>query len=101
MILSLIEQIIQQTTAHCRVEEDMLRLMNHPSLKNQTETHKRIMDELAAFRDGIVGAKVGPLSEHWHLLDSLIVHHIRDEPCLCGWPTHSAHRTKTLDERYN
>jgi hemerythrin-like metal-binding protein len=79
-LLVLLEKIIELSQTHSRNEENILRQLGHPGFATQCELHRHIIEELANFRDGMMAGQGVPSSECAHLLDSLIVHHIRDEP---------------------
>ena len=78
-VLNLLERIIKLTLDHCRSEENILRHVGSPSLGTQCETHRRILEELTDFRDGMMTCRGASASEYLHLLDMLIIHHVRDE----------------------
>ena len=79
-LLSTLEKIIDMTVAHCRSEEKVLQQLNHPCLEEQCEAHRSIMGELADFREDMVIGRNMQSVEYSHLLDSLIVHHLREAP---------------------
>lgn len=79
-LLCILEKIIKQTLSHCRTEESMLQRLEHPSLATQSEAHSDIIGELDEFREGMLAGRDMQRIEYIHLLDSLIVHHLREEP---------------------
>jgi hemerythrin len=78
--LVLLERIIMLILIHCQAEENLLRRIGHPSLAEQNAAHRRILAELEHFREGLLTGRDLPLNEYFHVFDSLIVHHLRDDP---------------------
>ena len=83
-LLHILEKIIKHTLSHCRTEESMLQRLEHPSLATQSEAHSDIISELAEFREGMLAGRDMQRIEYIHVLDSLIVHHLREEPAYEG-----------------
>jgi len=79
-LLVLLERIIMLILAHCQTEESLLRRQGHPALVTQSEAHRLILGELEHFHDGLLTGQNLLTNEYIHLFDSLIVHHLRDDP---------------------
>jgi len=76
----LLERIITLILSHCEAEENMLKRVGHPGLTAQKEAHRRIVAELEDFHKSLLAGLNLPNDAYFHLFDSLIVHHLRDDP---------------------
>ena len=81
-LLIVLEEIIARTQVHAQTEEDMLKDLAHPAYRQQCRAHRRIVDELDDFRCCMVAGRDIEASDYFHVLDPLIIHHIRDEPAI-------------------
>jgi hypothetical protein len=60
----------------------MLKALSHPGYRRQCRAHRRIIDELDDFRCCMVAGRDIAAADYVHLLDPLIIHHVRDEPAV-------------------
>jgi hemerythrin len=79
-LLLILEEIIERSQGHFAAEERMLREIEHPSYRFQKTTHRLIIDELMLFQRFVVSSLVVSREQCVHAMDSLLVHHIKDEP---------------------
>lgn len=79
-LLLILDEIIERAQSHFAAEERMLRDIEHPSYRFQKTTHRLIVDELMLFHRFVVSNQVLTREQCVHAMDSLLVHHIKDEP---------------------
>jgi hemerythrin len=79
-LLLILEEIIERSQGHFAAEERVLREVEHPSYRVQKTTHRLIIDELMLFHRFMVSSQVVSREQCVHAMDSLLVHHIKDEP---------------------
>jgi hemerythrin-like metal-binding protein len=94
-LLAIMEEIIERSQGHFAAEENMLREIEHPSYRFQRATHRLIVDELMLFHRFLVSSPTLGVEQCLHAMDSLLVHHVKDEPAFFTQP-HLAEVDRTL-----
>ena len=78
-LVVLLDDIIEQTVAHCRIEESVIPRLGHPTYAPHFELHQLIVDDLLRLRNGAASGQNVSTGEYVHLFDALIVHHVRED----------------------
>jgi hemerythrin-like metal-binding protein len=79
-LLGILEEIIARSQGHFATEERMLFAAGDPGYAEQSFAHRLIIEELTLFHAFVLSAKAVTREQCIHAMDSLLVHHIKDDP---------------------
>jgi hemerythrin-like metal-binding protein len=79
-LIGILEEIIARSQGHFATEERMLLAAADAGYAEQNFAHRLIIEELMLFRAFVVSAKAVTREQCVHAMDSLLVHHIKDDP---------------------
>jgi len=77
-LLPLIDSIASEVSVHCRAEEAACAELGQPDLAVQSQSHRRIMEQLAQLGSHLAAGRDVPQEVYEQLFDALMIHQIRD-----------------------
>jgi hemerythrin-like metal-binding protein len=79
-LLFILKEIIHWAQGHFATEERILFEVASSGYSLQKAAHRVIIDELTLFHDFVMSSKSVTRDQCIHAMDSLLVHHIKDDP---------------------
>jgi hemerythrin-like metal-binding protein len=89
-LLPILEETIRSARVNFATEERLLRDVDNSGYQTHRNAHRLINDELKLFHGFVVASRSVTFAQCVHAMDSLLVHHIQDDP------TYFAHDDESL-----